>query len=59
MTLFADLNREGITIVIVTHEPDIAEHARRKIVFRDGKIIDDSARFPLKPVPASSNGAAQ
>jgi putative ABC transport system ATP-binding protein len=55
MSLFAELNREGITIVIVTHEPDIAEHARRKIVFRDGRIVDDSGSSVAK---AASNGAA-
>ncbi len=54
MTLFRDLNREGITIVVVTHEPDIAEHARRKIQFRDGRIIDDAARHPL----GAGDGAA-
>ena len=41
MTLFGDLNREGITVILVTHEPDIARYARRKILFRDGKIVDD------------------
>jgi putative ABC transport system ATP-binding protein len=36
------LNRDqGITIIIVTHEPDIAEHAKRQIVFRDGAVISD------------------
>jgi putative ABC transport system ATP-binding protein len=58
MQLFAGLNREGITIVIVTHEPDIAGFARRKIVFRDGKIIDDVERAPLKTIPDKSQGAA-
>lgn len=43
MTLFVKLNNEGITVIIVTHEPDIAEFARRKITFRDGRIIDDAA----------------
>ena len=52
MTLFGDLNREGITVIIVTHEPDIAEHARRKIVFRDGQIVDDTERFALRPAAA-------
>ena len=47
MNLFTELNREGITVIIVTHEPDIALFARRKIVFRDGKIIEDSVRHPL------------
>jgi putative ABC transport system ATP-binding protein len=41
MALFGALNEEGITVILVTHEPDIAEYARRKIVFRDGRIIDD------------------
>ena len=54
MTLFGDLNREGITVIIVTHEPDIAEHARRKIVFRDGQVVDDTDRFPLR---ATGGGA--
>lgn len=45
MELFQNLNtREGITIVLVTHEPDIAEYAKRRIVFRDGLIISDSSQ---------------
>ncbi len=43
MTLFFDLNREGITIVLVTHEPDIAAHARRQVRFLDGLIVSDVA----------------
>jgi putative ABC transport system ATP-binding protein len=41
MALFDELNRDGITIVLVTHEPDIAEHAKRQVRFRDGQIISD------------------
>ncbi len=41
MQLFCDLNDEGITVVLVTHEADVAEYARRKIVFRDGQIVED------------------
>lgn len=41
MALFQELNRNGITVVLVTHEPDIAEYTRRIIRFRDGKIISD------------------
>jgi putative ABC transport system ATP-binding protein len=45
MELFQNLNtRESITIVLVTHEPDIAEYAKRRIVFRDGLIISDSSQ---------------
>jgi putative ABC transport system ATP-binding protein len=43
MTLFEELNREGITIVLVTHEEDIARHAKRKVRFLDGRIISDQA----------------
>ena len=43
MGIFQKLNDEGITLVVVTHEPDIAEYAARRIVFRDGKVIEDAA----------------
>lgn len=42
MQLFTDLNRQGITIVMITHEPEVAEYAPRKITFRDGSIISDT-----------------
>ena len=41
MKIFQDLNAQGITIVLVTHEPDIAEFTKRKVVFKDGHIISD------------------
>ena len=41
MALFQGLNRQGITIIMVTHEPDIAAYAGRQVVFRDGLIVDD------------------
>ncbi|PZN13896.1 MAG: macrolide ABC transporter ATP-binding protein [Proteobacteria bacterium] len=41
MQLFCELNEEGITVVVVTHEPEVAEYARRVIVFRDGHIVED------------------
>ncbi|MBZ0104950.1 MAG: ABC transporter ATP-binding protein [Sulfuricella denitrificans] len=43
MALFDDLNREGITIVLVTHEADIAQHASRQVRFLDGRIVHDGA----------------
>jgi putative ABC transport system ATP-binding protein len=42
MTLFASLNRQGITIIMVTHEHDVAAYAGRQITFRDGRIIGDT-----------------
>ena len=41
MEIFQKLNAEGLTIVLVTHEPDIAQFAKREIVFRDGQIKRD------------------
>ena len=41
MQLFCELNEEGITVVVVTHEPEVAEYARRVVVFRDGHIVED------------------
>lgn len=41
MAVFQDLNREGVTIILVTHEPDIASHTMRVIKFRDGLLMSD------------------
>ena len=41
MKLFGQLNNQGITIVLVTHEPDIAQYAERRILFRDGRVVED------------------
>lgn len=43
MTLFRELNRQGITVIIVTHETDIATFTRRRIVFRDGLVMTDES----------------
>ena len=42
MAIFEKLNDDGHTIVMITHEPDIAQHAKRIIFIRDGKIVKDS-----------------
>jgi putative ABC transport system ATP-binding protein len=41
MELLRNLNREGLTVILVTHEPDIAAHADRQIYFKDGRIVAD------------------
>jgi putative ABC transport system ATP-binding protein len=50
MALFQRLNRErGMTVMLVTHEPDVAAHAKRLVTFRDGNIISDA---PIAPKAA-------
>ena len=44
MEIFCELNRQGRTVVLVTHEPDIAEYTRRTVTFRDGLIVRDERR---------------
>ncbi len=43
MAIFEQLNASGITVIVVTHENEIAQHAKRRIEFRDGKVIEDHA----------------
>ena len=43
MALFETLHKQGQTIILVTHEPDIAAHAKRQIVLRDGKVASDAS----------------
>ena len=50
MRLLAALNQQGITVVLVTHEADIAAWAERKLVFRDGRMVQDTRN----PAPALS-----
>jgi putative ABC transport system ATP-binding protein len=46
IALFQELNREGVTVVIVTHEPDVARFASRLIRFRDGHVLSDRRQRP-------------
>jgi len=47
MALFQTLWRAGLTIVYVTHEPDVARYASRIVIVRDGKIVSDTKQAPL------------
>ena len=51
MSIFQQLNRQGITIIMVTHEPDVAAFTGRHIIFRDGLVISDTRH---QPRPAAS-----
>jgi putative ABC transport system ATP-binding protein len=46
MELFQTLHNQGQTIILVTHEPDIATHAKRQIILRDGKVESDGSFIP-------------
>jgi putative ABC transport system ATP-binding protein len=43
MALLQALNEQGVTVVIVTHEPDVAQYAKRIVELRDGRILRDHA----------------
>ena len=51
MSVFAQLNTAGRTIVLITHEPDVAAATKRVIVLRDGQVLDDSRSAPLVGSP--------
>ena len=54
LEVFDQLNREGRTVVLITHEPDVAGHARRVITLRDGQVIEDrGAERPPVPRPTA------
>src|SRR5438045_4909031 len=53
MAIFQQLNERGITVIMVTHEPDIAVYAQRNVVMRDGLVVDDH------PVGQRLNAATQ
>ena len=54
MALLQELNREGITVVLVTHEADVAAFARRVIHFRDGRVVEDRVNAAVDAREGSS-----
>ena len=52
MALFQDLNRQGMTVLVVTHEPDVATFAGRVVRFRDGKVLSDTRQAPMDAAKA-------
>lgn len=53
LTLFEELHSQGLTLVVVTHDPEVAARAHRVITMRDGLILEDVAQLPSRPaVPA-------
>ncbi len=56
MQVFEELNRQGMTIVLVTHDADVAHHARRRIMFRDGKVVEDVLQAPREGASLADAG---
>jgi len=54
MGVFQRLNDQGITVIMVTHEPDIAAYCKRNIVMRDGNILSDSPVTERTLVPTEA-----
>lgn len=51
LDVFAQLNEVGRTIVLITHEADVARHAKRIVRIRDGRIVDDVRLAPIEAAP--------
>jgi putative ABC transport system ATP-binding protein len=58
LALFQELNAAGRTILLITHEPDVADHARRIVALKDGRIVRDERIAQRRAAPAGSASAA-
>jgi putative ABC transport system ATP-binding protein len=58
MRLLTALNDQGMTVILVTHENDVAAWARRRIVFKDGRVIEDRGQAPVRPPRSAAAEAA-
>ena len=57
MRLLAELNEQGMTVIIVTHENDIADWAKRRLVFKDGRIVEDRPQPARRPARSTQEFA--
>jgi len=55
MALFQELGQAGITIILVTHEDDIAAYASRRLNMRDGKLVEDRRQTPVRAQPDAAH----
>ncbi|HSI41542.1 MAG TPA: MacB family efflux pump subunit [Xanthobacteraceae bacterium] len=58
LALLAELNREGHTVILITHDPNVAQHARRIVRMQDGRLVADERRADDPPRPALPASAA-
>ena len=59
ISLFQKLNDDGVTVILVTHEPDIAGFAKRVVVLRDGLIVSDKTHEQQRVENADSNASLE
>jgi macrolide transport system ATP-binding/permease protein len=57
MDALTALNRDGVTVVVVTHDPEVSAYANRIITLRDGLVVSDERRVPVTPAAAPERGA--
>ena len=59
MGIFDRLSAHGRTLVVITHEKDVAAHAKRVVVLRDGEIVTDERQAPVSGLPPKLAAPAQ